>query len=178
MSRLVISTAMTVDGVVSVGEWYVSEGGHDRASRDQFVDAAGMLLGRKTYEGLAAFWSPMTGEWANVLNPMPTFVASRTLQEALDWNSTLIEGDLAEGVSRLKEERRRPGPDRVRRARALSGRSRPQRRAEVLGPSRAVGSRRAAVSVGGADPTAARRVGGIRLGRCASALRAGELGIR
>jgi dihydrofolate reductase len=35
---------------------------------------------------------------------MPKFVASRTLQGSLDWNATVIEGDLAEGVSRLKEE--------------------------------------------------------------------------
>jgi hypothetical protein len=39
---------MTVDGVVDVGDWYVSEGGHDRAARDQFDGAAGMVLGRKT----------------------------------------------------------------------------------------------------------------------------------
>jgi hypothetical protein len=37
--------------VISVGEWYVSEGEHNRASRDQFDDAAALLLGRKTYEG-------------------------------------------------------------------------------------------------------------------------------
>jgi dihydrofolate reductase len=63
-----------------------------------------MLLGRKTYEGLAAFWSAQTGPWADVLNPMPKFVASRSLQGSLDWNATVIEGDVAEGVSRLKED--------------------------------------------------------------------------
>jgi dihydrofolate reductase len=104
MSRLIISTAMTVDGVMSVEEWYVSEGGHDRASRDQFVGAAGLVLGRTNYEGLAAFWSAETGEWADVLNPLPKFVASRTLRAPLDWNATLIEGELADGVRRLKNE--------------------------------------------------------------------------
>jgi dihydrofolate reductase len=94
---------MTVDGVISVSDWYVSEGEHDRAAREQFESAA-MLLGRKTYEGLAAFWSAQTGPWADVLNPMPKFVASRTLQGSLDWNASVIEGELAEGVSRLKEE--------------------------------------------------------------------------
>jgi dihydrofolate reductase len=39
-----------------------------------------------------------------MLNPMPKFVASRTLQRSLDWNATVIEGDVADGVSRLKEE--------------------------------------------------------------------------
>jgi dihydrofolate reductase len=63
-----------------------------------------MLLGRKSYQGLAAFWSQQTGEWADLLNPLPKFVASRTLHEPLEWNATLIEGDAAEGVSRVKDE--------------------------------------------------------------------------
>lgn len=61
-----------------------------------------MLLGRKTYEGLAPYWSQQTGEWADMLNPLPKFVASRTLQGRLEWNATVIEGDAADGVSRLK----------------------------------------------------------------------------
>lgn len=104
MGKLIISTAMTVDGVIEVSEWYVAEGGHDRAALAQFDEAAGLLLGRKTYEGLAPYWSPLTGDWADKLNPMRKYVASRTLQEPLTWNATLIEGDLAEGVSRLKAE--------------------------------------------------------------------------
>jgi dihydrofolate reductase len=104
MNRLILSTTMTVDGLISVSDWYVSEGEHDRAAREQFVESAAMLLGRKTYEGLAAFWSSQTGPWADLINPMPKFVASRTLQGSLDWNAAVIEGDVAEGVSRLKEE--------------------------------------------------------------------------
>jgi dihydrofolate reductase len=46
----------------------------------------------------------MTGEWADLLNPLPKYVASRTLSGPLDWNAALIEGDAAEGVSRLKQE--------------------------------------------------------------------------
>jgi dihydrofolate reductase len=62
-----------------------------------------MVMGRKTYEGLAAYWAPSEGEWADRLNPMPRYVASRTAEVPLDWNATLIEGDVVEGVSRLKE---------------------------------------------------------------------------
>lgn len=104
MSRLINTTTMTVDGVTDVGDWYVSEGGHDRAARDQFDGAAGMLLGRKTYEGLAGFWSQQTGEWADLLNPLRKFVVSRTLSGPLEWNAALIEGAAADGVSRLKGE--------------------------------------------------------------------------
>ena len=104
MSRLILSTTMTIDGVTTVGEWYVSEGEHDRASRDQFVGAAGMVMGRKTFEGLAGYWQGETGEWADLINPMAKFVASRTLEGQLEWNSTLIEGDAAEGIERLKAD--------------------------------------------------------------------------
>jgi dihydrofolate reductase len=104
VSRLILTTTMTVDGVISVSEWFVPEGEHDAAAREQFEDEAAMLLGRKTYEGLAAYWSPETGPWADLINPMPKYVASRTLQGSLDWNATVIDGDLEAGVSRLKSE--------------------------------------------------------------------------
>ena len=54
MARLINTTALTVDGLTDVGDWYVAEGGHDRAGLDQFAGIAGMLLGRKTYEGLVS----------------------------------------------------------------------------------------------------------------------------
>jgi dihydrofolate reductase len=104
MGRLILSTAMTVDAVISVTGWYVSDGEHDRASREQFERSAAMLLGRKTFQGLAAYWSPLTGAWADLINPMPKLVASRTLKEPLEWNASLIEGDVGAGVSRLKDE--------------------------------------------------------------------------
>src|ERR687891_2902435 len=104
MGKLINTTTMTVDGLIDVGEWYVAEGGHDGASLDQFDGVAGMLLGRKTYEGLAGFWPHQTGAWADMLNPLPKFVATRSLRGALDWNATVIEGDAVDGVSRLKAE--------------------------------------------------------------------------
>ena len=104
MGKLIISTAMTVDGVTDVGEWFVSGGDHNDAARESFEQAAAMLMGRKTYEGLAAYWQQEEGPWASALNPMPKYVASRTLEGPLDWNATLIEGDAAAGVSKLKEE--------------------------------------------------------------------------
>jgi hypothetical protein len=49
------------------------------------------------------------GDFAVRMNTLPKFVASNTLEEPLDWsNSSLIKGDVAEGVSKLKDE---PGQD-------------------------------------------------------------------
>ena len=48
MNRLISSTTMPVDAVTDVREWYVAEGKHDRAAREQFEQAAAMLLGRKS----------------------------------------------------------------------------------------------------------------------------------
>ena len=104
MGRLIVSTQMTLDGVIDVGEWFVADGEDDRAGKDQLADASAVLLGRKTYEGLAAYWSPLKDDWANLINPKPKHVASRTLQAPLEWSSTLLEGDAAHAVSSLKAE--------------------------------------------------------------------------
>ena len=89
MSRLIVLTAMTVDGVMTVEEWFVPEGDHMEASLRLFEGDTALLYGRKNYEGLAAYWMAAEGEWADLLNPMPKFVASRTLREPLTWNATL-----------------------------------------------------------------------------------------
>jgi hypothetical protein len=67
MSRLINTTTMTVDGVTDVADWYVSEGGREQAARDQFDGTAGTVLGRKVYEGLAAYWTEQSGELARDL---------------------------------------------------------------------------------------------------------------
>ena len=75
---------------------------------EQLLVADAMVLGRKTYEGLAAVWptladDPAMGEFADRINSMPKYVASRSLSEPLAWNATLLEGDLSESVPALKE---------------------------------------------------------------------------
>jgi dihydrofolate reductase len=104
MGRVIVSTQMTLDGVTEVGEWYVADGEHDRAGKEQLRHASAVLLGRKTYEGLAAYWSPLSDEWADLINPKPKYVSSRTLQGPLEWNATLLDGDTGDAVSRLKAE--------------------------------------------------------------------------
>ena len=72
------------------------------------VEAGGFLFGRRTFETLAAYW-PNASEDEQVvavpLNTKPKYVASTTLAEPLQWeNSSLLVGDVAQAVARLKEE--------------------------------------------------------------------------
>jgi dihydrofolate reductase len=111
MGRLVINNAMTVNGAFeapSPEEWLVLDPDSNTVSLEQFLVADAMVLGRKTYEGLAAVWpqlvdDPTLGLFADRLNSMPKYVASRTLQAPLTWNATLLRGDLAQSVTAVKE---------------------------------------------------------------------------
>lgn len=66
-----------------------------------------LLFGRRTYDDFYRFWPKQTGDnpFTGVLNATRKYVASRTLSEPLPWeNSTLLSGDAAEDVARLKRE--------------------------------------------------------------------------
>jgi dihydrofolate reductase len=113
MGRLVINDAMTINGAFEAPApepdgWLVLDPDSNNVSLEQFLVADAMLLGHKTYEGLAAVWPRLTGDpalgvFADRLNSMPKYVASRSLQEPLAWNATLLKGDLAESVPALKD---------------------------------------------------------------------------
>lgn len=64
--------------------------------------AAGLVLGRATYEGFAQAWPAMTGDLADKVNALPKYVASSTLTETT-WNAEVLAGDAVEAVARLKE---------------------------------------------------------------------------
>jgi dihydrofolate reductase len=124
MRRVIVSEFVSLDGVIEDpggsgesdrGGWsfqadHGPEG--DRFKFDELAAADALLLGRVTYEGFAAAWPQMeeqTGEYGAWMNGYPKHVASRTLQEPLEWNnSTLIKGEVAQEVSKLKEQ---PGKD-------------------------------------------------------------------
>jgi dihydrofolate reductase len=122
--KVIVSEFVSLDGVIEdpggAGEF--DRGGWafrfdrgpegDKFKFDELAAADALLLGRKTYEGFAAAWPQMeeqTGEYGAWMNGYPKYVVSTTLEEPLEWNnSTLIKGNVAEDVSRLKEQ---PGKD-------------------------------------------------------------------
>jgi dihydrofolate reductase len=103
MGRLIVSANMTTDMVIDPLEGWFRP---DMAMADglaQLSAADALILGRETYEKLADFWPKSNDEWAALINPMPKYVASRTLGEPLTWNAELLGADLAAEVAGLKE---------------------------------------------------------------------------
>ncbi len=71
---------------------------------DEVEAAEALLLGRTTYQGFADAWPSREGPFADKFNNMPKYVVTSTLREP-EWNnSTVIDGDIAEAVRRLRDE--------------------------------------------------------------------------
>jgi dihydrofolate reductase len=108
MRKLVESTFVTVDGVISSPEKWGPpywDDEHNAYAHDLLFAADALLLGRVTYEGFAQAWPPRAGadDYTDWINAMPKHVASNTLTDTT-WNATLIEGDVAAEVAKLKEQ--------------------------------------------------------------------------
>ena len=116
MGRIVVTEFISLDGVVEApggddgfvrGAWtFEFERGDDgnQFKADETANSAGMLLGRKTYEGFAQAWPEREGEFADMFNNMPKYVVSSTLTDPEWTNSTVISGDLATEVARVRDE--------------------------------------------------------------------------
>jgi dihydrofolate reductase len=122
MSRLVVINHLTLDGVMQApgradedrrggfehGGWAGPYGDEvmGRVMGEGMAKGGALVLGRRTYEDFAAFWPKQRDNpFTPVLNERRKYVASRTLREPLPWvNSTLLQGDAADAVARLKQE--------------------------------------------------------------------------
>jgi dihydrofolate reductase len=115
MGRIVVTEFVSLDGVMEdpggsedfkYGGWSFEfsrgeEG--DKFKLDEAFESDALLLGRKTYEGFADAWPSRDGEFADKFNNMPKYVVSSTLSDP-EWNnSTVLKGDLAEEVAKLKD---------------------------------------------------------------------------
>src|SRR3954454_12850918 len=121
MGRIVVTEYVSLDGVIEApggGEDYKHQGWTfqiergeegDKFKLDETLEAEAQLLGRATYEGYAAAWPTMTDapgleELAEKFNSMPKYVFSSTIEKA-EWNnSTILSGDLAEEIGKLKQQ--------------------------------------------------------------------------
>ncbi len=112
MRKVIASEYLTLDGVMEEpGKWSFQFWSEEAAKFkfDELFASDALLLGRVTYQGFAAAWPTMTdtGEFGERMNSLPKHVVTTTLPE-LEWNSTPIKENIAEEVSRLKQQ---PGQD-------------------------------------------------------------------
>ena len=123
MRKLIVAEFITLDGVIQApgGEDEDTEGGflhggwtqpywHDDIGAHFFqamTEADAFLLGRKTWQIHGAAFEPMPDgdPFGDVMNNMPKYVVSTTLESAAGWrNSTLISRDVVEEIRKLKEQ--------------------------------------------------------------------------
>jgi dihydrofolate reductase len=116
VGRIVVTEFVSLDGVMEDpggsedfrhGGWsFEIERGEegDRFKLDEALESEALLLGRVTYEGFAQAWPSREGEFADKFNNMPKYVVTSTMEEG-EWNnSTVIKGDVASEVAKLREE--------------------------------------------------------------------------
>ena len=115
MGRLVVTEFVSVDGVFEDpggaegyehGGWtfeYDRGNDGDKFKLDELMEADVHLLGRVTYQGFAEAWPSREGEFAEQLNRDPKYVVSTTLKDPEWQNTTVISGDVAEEITKLKE---------------------------------------------------------------------------
>src|ERR687891_1127775 len=115
MRKVVAAEFLSLDGVMEAPDkWHFPYFDEEmgQAVGEGFAAADAMLMGRVNYEEWAAFWpgqDPEENPMAAQMNSMKKYVVSTTLEEPLEWqNSTLIGDNVAEEISRLKEQ---PGKD-------------------------------------------------------------------
>jgi len=116
MGKIIMSENVSLDGVIEdpagdegfrVGGWVGRIADRPELAKvtlDEALAAEALLLGRRSYEWLAARWPSRTGALADRLNGVPKYVVSSTLEEPTWNNSTVLKGDVVAEVSKLKQE--------------------------------------------------------------------------
>jgi dihydrofolate reductase len=109
MGKLIMWNLVTLDGYFEgPRKWDLDFHNHvwgddlERLSIEQLEQSEGLLFGRVTYEGMAAYWKTAEGTVADFMNNLPKLVFSRTLAKA-DWNNTgVVSENVAETVREAK----------------------------------------------------------------------------
>jgi dihydrofolate reductase len=116
LATIAVTEFISLDGVVEdpggaegfkYGGWTfeIARGEEGDAFKlEETMATEALLLGRVTYEGFAAAWPSREGEFADKFNNMPKYVVSSTLKDP-DWtNTTVLDGDAVQAVSKLKAD--------------------------------------------------------------------------
>ncbi len=111
MASLVLKMSVSLDGYVAPidgsTDWIAAGGSDDALSWtvETVSNAGAHLMGATTYAVMATHWPGASGPFAKPMNEIPKVVFSDSLASA-DWGETTIAaGDLAEAITRLKQER-------------------------------------------------------------------------
>jgi len=108
MRKMVAGLFLSLDGVIEAPETWTGPYMNDdmgQAIGAQFAGSDAMVLGRRTYETFAAAFAGRSDPMAQQMNRTPKFVVSTTLKSA-DWeNSSLIKGDVAAELKKLKSQK-------------------------------------------------------------------------
>jgi dihydrofolate reductase len=116
MGTIVVTEFVSLDGVMEdpggaenfkYGGWTFEIPRGDEGNKfklDETLRSDALLLGRVTYEGFAEAWPSRDGEFADKFNTMPKYVVSSTIEDPAWTNSTVLKGDVAEEVAKLKEK--------------------------------------------------------------------------
>jgi dihydrofolate reductase len=109
MRRIIVSNVMSLDGFFErpnkVLDWVITDEEFFDYAKGLLRSVDTLLFGRATYEHMAAHWpTAPSDEIADLMNNLPKVVFSKSLQ-SVEWkHSRLVQGNIAEEVSRLKQQ--------------------------------------------------------------------------
>ena len=113
-ARIVVTQYMSLDGVIEdpvgmedsgLGDWtgpFTRGPAGDAFKQEELDGADAMIYGRRTYDGFAAVWPTVSGGFAEQMNSLPKYLASRTIRQP-EWSNTKLMGsDIATATAELK----------------------------------------------------------------------------
>ncbi len=114
MRKVILHMVVSLDGFIEGPDkeldWFVDDDEMFKYFHDLLNSVDAMLYGRVSYQLMADYWPAATSEFADKMNKMPKIVFSRTL-EKVEWNnSRLVKENIAEEISKMKQQ---PGKDLV-----------------------------------------------------------------
>src|SRR5215831_13236902 len=107
MRRIIAAEYLSLDGVMEDPGWTMPYWNDELAKyqSDLLFASDALLLGRVTYEEFVAAWPLRSGDpFTDRINSMKKFVASHRATKPLEWNATMLKGEVVEAVKKLKQE--------------------------------------------------------------------------